>query len=687
MSRYSLPAVLVSLFIVWGAAAGNAGAQAGTSLVLAQPPDNQSWTPGGLGGGIYNEVADDFVLNATITRIVVRATACSCGSGWVTGVVVRFYDWQNGVPTTLLQTETMLVGGAGFASSPSFDEFDLTLQQPFVANGHHAVSIQPLLTIGSTYAWGVKTSGGAQPLADAAKHRGAASGSWGLYQSVWGPIQSNMSIDLWGMTGLPPVLGTDPLGVWTEAPVPSPLQAVDVHLHDVEVISSNDVWAIGDATVNTPGPGTTEFNLAAHWDGSAWTQVPIPSPMPFTNSGGVGLNSIEAAGPNDIWAAGTKLAVDLQGFTDQQVLIMHWDGMQWTEISAPVTQTGGAYIDDIAVVGPNDVWFVGRWTAVTNGGLATWEALAMHWDGATITRHATPFPPSIIGYRLTAAVALATDDVWAVGGGAGASAGLASLNPYMIHWDGSSWSMQTIQLPTPWHDMMDVAATPGGDVFAIGSATLHWDGSTWNQMPIATGFSIHAIETNDIYVAGPSGIRHWDGTGWTLVETFDAYTSSGPGAFTIRAIDGANFSDLHVVGSKLSLGDYAPFAARIEPHALDLGLGSAGANGMPLMWSIGAPVAGELVQFNVVNAAPNAPAVMIASLTRVDLPIHGIVIVPALDLLLPFSTGAFGNIQTGTFWPAGVFASGSSLFLQTVIMDSMAPTGISATNGLELRVP
>jgi hypothetical protein len=97
--------------------------------------------------------------------------------------------------------------------------------------------------------------------------------------------------------------------------VPSPGQ-VDTVLTGVDVRTASDVWAVGyynDGSVDRP--------LALHWNGSNWSNSPIP---------GAGLlREVTAVGPGNVWAAGTYYNASLQGY---QTLVTHFDGTAWTTV-------------------------------------------------------------------------------------------------------------------------------------------------------------------------------------------------------------------------------------------------------------------------------------------------------------------------------------------------------------------
>jgi hypothetical protein len=97
-----------------------------------------------------------------------------------------------------------------------------------------------------------------------------------------------------------------------------------VALSGVAVVATNDVWAVGNA------PNANSYNaVAEHWDGSAWSIVPVPNGS--TNANGQTssqLVSVTAISSNNVWAVGwTDTSVNTSSF--QGTLVEHWDGVSY----------------------------------------------------------------------------------------------------------------------------------------------------------------------------------------------------------------------------------------------------------------------------------------------------------------------------------------------------------------------
>src|SRR4051794_31552187 len=65
----------------------------------------------------------------------------------------------------------------------------------------------------------------------------------------------------------------------------------------------------------------------------------------------VSLRAVAAAGPADVWAAGSR---------GQDVLIEHWTGVAWQLVPVANPHPGlAAYVGDLAVINPHDIWLAG----------------------------------------------------------------------------------------------------------------------------------------------------------------------------------------------------------------------------------------------------------------------------------------------------------------------------------------
>jgi hypothetical protein len=313
-------------------------------------------------------------------------------------------------------------------------------------------------------------------------------------------------------------------GVWHTMRTPNPANDNGDYdsLASVTAVSSSDVWAVGVGDdFDAPMPGFQP--LVEHWNGSKWSTLPTPKLTRFSWNV---LSGVSASGPADVWAAG------YQNTSPYYSLIEHWDGTRW---SVPDAGTGSTYLTSVVALAPDDVWAGGSTNYVGSGLLIHWDGaawirtvlpgaivirglapigpndiwavgqqstsqfldltVAVHWDGSSWTKVPTPSPLRIHPEDenwLTSVVAVSTDDVWATGVARDHDWGISD-QPFVVHWDGTKWSM----VPSPNigggnfdNDLWGAAAFGSNDVWAVGSIgnepdwstfTEHWDGASWTE--------------------------------------------------------------------------------------------------------------------------------------------------------------------------------------------------------------
>jgi hypothetical protein len=255
---------------------------------------------------------------------------------------------------------------------------------------------------------------------------------------------------------------------WAVVPTPSPGpqgSGAGAQLYGIAAVSARDIWAVG---------GTNDDRTwIVHWDGTAWTRVPSPSPGQSAQ-----LNGVAAASAASAWAVGSYTS-PVTGLS--LPLIEHWDGHAWTLVPSPAIR-GGTALNGVAAASPDSAWAVGE------GGLIE------HWDGRAWTR--VPSPDLAVGGTLNGVAAVSAASAWAVG---------RSLRPghppttLIEHWDGRAWTL----VPSP----------AAGDLTAVTAASPD---SAW------------AVGSSSVGGGGTAVIEHWDGKAWTWPPGFCA-SPSGPG--------------------------------------------------------------------------------------------------------------------------------------------------------------
>lgn len=177
--------------------------------------------------------------------------------------------------------------------------------------------------------------------------------------------------------------------------------------------------------------------------------------------------------------------------------------------------TGGTLIVNAVAVMGGDVFIGGTFTAVDgvvasrvakwNG--STWSALG---SGASGTVNAM----AVLGSELFI-------------GGTFSSVGGVSLTSRLAKWNGTSWlavgaGFNSTSVPTGG------LAVAGSELFVgRGTQVQKWNGTAWSNVGPTTD-TISGIATQDginVYVVGNSTCRHWDGSTWTTLKTFDEFTT------------------------------------------------------------------------------------------------------------------------------------------------------------------
>jgi hypothetical protein len=138
---------------------------------------------------------------------------------------------------------------------------------------------------------------------------------------------------------------------WSVVPMPliGGSQNDDV-FNSVKANSPTDVWAVGDTgVVDEP---SSQATLIEHWNGTAWSVVPSPSPGSIDDLTGVTTSNVA----DSVWAVGSDAPT---GTSAPQTLTLNWNGTAWTVVASP--NTGGTDALNSVATNPGAaiVWAVG----------------------------------------------------------------------------------------------------------------------------------------------------------------------------------------------------------------------------------------------------------------------------------------------------------------------------------------
>ena len=364
---------------------------------------------------------------------------------------------------------------------------------------------------------------------------------------------------------------------------------------------SDDIWAGGDG------------GILLHWDGRTWTS--------FRTTEQSDINAIWGNGTGAVWAIDnsgnihrtngncvsgapcwsrvhTTNGVSLLGIagtsaTDVWVVgsagnIVHWDGQQWSSISAAASlaSCANATTDFLSILANGDEALVGGnsgrllkiksglpsacvsagftenivsiWgTNTTNfwllGNKGTIQACV---DGGTCSQSRPA--SSIINtseswYKI---LGQGGSSIYAIGQTSSVPPAEFTTAPLMIHWDGVRWA-QINQIPNlPLRALYDVSASK---LWAVGSAGVisFLDGSSWREFSYGTvskltadstnlksgQYGIWGAATNDIWSVGSFGlIMHWDGLLW------QEQTGYRTPKIKLLSLSGSGANDIWAVG-------------------------------------------------------------------------------------------------------------------------------------------
>src|SRR6476620_2579187 len=204
--------------------------------------------------------------------------------------------------------------------------------------------------------------------------------------------------------------------------------------HVVATVGPDDVWMVG-ASRHRDG---FFYPRTMHLDGTSWTTVPNP----LRNDRDTTLTSIDAAGPEDVWAV---------GYSDTEPVAIHWDGVGWATEPVPGPFGARPALFGVVTISASNAWAVGQ---AAYGAPTLFE----HWNGtAWVRRRPAVSSGFSVAYRVSAASA---SDVWVVVFDGGQDA--------LMHFDGDSWSVEALPSGSDTTFLRDVTSLPTGQMFAVG---------------------------------------------------------------------------------------------------------------------------------------------------------------------------------------------------------------------------
>lgn len=243
---------------------------------------------------------------------------------------------------------------------------------------------------------------------------------------------------------------------WTE------VSLNDGGFDDVDVLSASDIWAVDD------------LGSIWHYDGSSWDVVEeeiIPDYGWF--------NGLDFADATHGWAVGSGGS------------IYEYDGTEWSRYTEGFTCS----LSKMDYADKNNVWVVGD------------EGFIYYNNGAGWSQQTCP----VNDVNFTGIDAVSSDNVWAVAGNWD--------NYYVLHYDGSAWSVNQSLTQKSVYDMAIINENLGWTCTGKGEV-IKYDGTSWNTFASFPGAHFYRIEfasENDGWTGGYSGPKfyHYNGTDWS----------------------------------------------------------------------------------------------------------------------------------------------------------------------------
>jgi VCBS repeat protein len=267
------------------------------------------------------------------------------GSGWSAVPAPYQSTMSNG-----LNSVSMASGGGwavGYALKPGWkyqplalrwDGTQWSLASPAQLTGHAYFTGVDAVAKESAWAVGFRTAAG-ETRRTLIEH--ASGGTWSEVVSpndgtsatdnVLTAVSGTPATGLWAVGYRESPTGIKPLVLHYDAALPSPSWvsvsggggvpapgAVETVLTGVSVRTASDVWAVGYYD-----GGAGKRPLALHWNGSSWSNSPVP---------GIGmLRQVSAVAPGNVWAVGTYYSATEHR---TKTLVVHLDGNKWTTVTS-----------------------------------------------------------------------------------------------------------------------------------------------------------------------------------------------------------------------------------------------------------------------------------------------------------------------------------------------------------------
>ena len=239
-----------------------------------------------------------------------------------------------------------------------------------------------------------------------------------------------------------------------------------IAFNDVWASSPTDVWAVGYS------------GALLHFDGTSWTIAKSPTRNTLYGIAGRSSSNILAVGE-----AGTAI---------------QYDGTSWSSLDVGAS----ADLYDVAMPGGSDAWIAGEKVLLRRTGTAWQTVLA-------------PYSPTTRTYLH----AFDSAHLWMF------HAGVAQF------WNGTAWSFADLDTSVGSHSVTSVSGRTADAVYACVQQENYplrkWNGKDFVRVNLPEPVrllalnqcAVEAVSAGDVWLFGDSGMGHFDGSNWTVVES------------------------------------------------------------------------------------------------------------------------------------------------------------------------
>jgi hypothetical protein len=257
------------------------------------------------------------------------------------------------------------------------------------------------------------------------------------------------------------------------------LPEADITVSGSSCTSSSFCVAVGDAEKGS-------WTYASHWNGTKWTLVSTPNPNTNQNQ----LNGVSCTSSTACTAVGSRE-------WGKETLAMRWNGTSWSTQTTtnPGTANG---LNGVSCTSSTHCVAVG---SKTSSGTET--TLAMMWNGTSWTTQTSPNPAGALGASATAISCTSSTACVAVGVYQASNGPL----PFAMHWNGTSWSLQSVKLPgeTNFGWLEGVSCSSSSFCMGVGAyerigqgkftMAQKWNGTSWTaEKPANPGKSFNELK-------------------------------------------------------------------------------------------------------------------------------------------------------------------------------------------------